>query len=102
MISLGQLCNESLQFMLHKNKLNAFKNEKLILQGNRNHSGNVLWYIIITRQNKSKQLKAPTEVAVTKQTPSTQSMDVILRRDKTAQDLLKYFHAACFSPTSKD
>ena len=28
-------------------------------------------------------------------------MNIILRKDKIAQDLEKYFHAACFSPTSR-
>ena len=28
-------------------------------------------------------------------------MNVILRKDKTGQYLAKYFHAACFSPTSR-
>ena len=87
--------------MLDKNNLNAFKNENLILQGNRSCSGNGLWDILITRQNKSVLLKAPTEAEETKQTNRSQSMTLILLKDKTAQDLAKYFRAVRFYPTPK-
>ena len=86
--------------MLDRNNLYSFKNEKVILQGNRSRSSGGLWNILITRQNKST-LKGPTEAASTKQTPSPQSMNVILQKYKSAQDLEKYPHAACFPSTSK-
>ena len=89
LISFGQICGDNCEVVLDKNNLYAFKNEKLILQGNRNHSGNVLWYIIITRQNKSISLKSPKKSEATKQTPSPQYMNFILRKDKTVQGLVK-------------
>ena len=101
LISLGKLCDENFQVMLDKNNLYAFKNEIIILQGNRSCSGDGLWDIPITMHNNSTSLKGPTEAAEKKQTPFHQSINVILCKDKTAQDSAKHFHATCFYPISK-
>ena len=69
LIPLGQLSDENFQVVLNKMKLYAFKNEKK-LQGNISGSGNGLWGIPITRQNKSTSLKSQMEAAAKKQTPS--------------------------------
>ena len=68
LISLGQLCEDNCQSMLDKNNLYDFNNEKLFFQGNRSHSGIILWSIHITSHNKSTALKSPAEAAATKQT----------------------------------
>ena len=89
LISLCKLCDDNCQVILDKKNRYAFKNEKLILQGNRSRSGDGLWDVPITRQNKSISLKSPTKSEATKQTPSPQYMNFILRKDKTVQGLVK-------------
>ena len=53
LISHVQLCDNHYQFLMDKNKLYDFKNEKIFQQGNRSRSGDFLWYIPITSKNNS-------------------------------------------------
>ena len=89
LVSLRQLCDDNCQIILDKKNFYVFKNETLILQGNRSCSVNGLWDVPKTSQNKSISLKAPTQAAIKEQTPLPQYINFILRKDKTAQYLAK-------------
>ena len=64
-----------------------------MMQGQRSTSGDGLCDIPIQGQNTTINSVIPT-------TPTSQepTMNVILRKDKTAKDLAVYLHAICFAP----
>ena len=93
LISLGQLCDDGCLVLLHKNKLLAAKEGKLVLTGNRNHV-NKLWDIPVQRNSTPKQT-----ILQSIPQPKHHTLNVIMRKDKTKSDLVQYLHAACFSPT---
>ena len=82
LISLGQLCDDNCDVTLNKTSINVFKNKQKIVQGDRNPN-NGLWDIPIPISIKPKQ----------------HSMSVIIQKSKTKQDLINFYHAACFSPS---
>lgn len=89
LISLGQLCDDDCQVLLDKTNLFAIKDNKIILQGRRSKTGDGLWDIPL-----QTSIKKPT------QAPSYQpSMNVIIRKNEPAKQLVKYLHACCFYPT---
>ena len=68
------------------------------MQGQPSKSGDRLWDIPISTPSPSRAVLSsllPTPK------PPTQSLNVIIHKDKTAHDLVNYLHAACFSPTKK-
>ena len=77
--------------MLIKKNLFAIKNDKVVLRGQRSKSGDGLWDIPIPQQ-------------ISNATPSpvlSPALNVIIRRDTATRDLIRYLHAACFSPPIK-
>ena len=62
-----------------KHKLQVFKNDKIILEGNRNYSDG-LWDVPISTS------------------PPLQSANAIISKNKSKQDLASYYHSCCFSP----
>ena len=82
LISLGQLCDDNCDINLNKTSIRVFKNKQKILQGKRNPNDR-LWDI-------------PIPVSIE---PKQHSMAVIIQKSKTKQDLIKFYHAACFSPS---
>ena len=82
LISLRQLCDDGCDVNLNKTSIKVNKNNKTILRGPRNHTDG-LWDIHIPIKKNFTQ----------------QSMSVIIQKSKTKQDLINFYHAACFSPT---
>ena len=78
LVSLGQLCDDNCNIILDKNTIQVFKDNTLIITGTRNPQDG-LWDIPLQ--------------------PPVQKLNVILRKDKTKQELANYLHACCFSPT---
>ena len=90
LVSLGQLCDDGCTVLLDKENLLALKNEEILLRGQRSTSGDGLWDIPITKTH----LQPPVQPKLPQQT-----MNVIIRKNKAKQDLVRYLHGACFSPT---
>ena len=90
LVSLGQLCDDGCTVLLDKENLLALKNEEILLRGQRSTSGYGLWDIPITKTH----LQPPVQPKLPQQT-----MNVIIRKNKAKQDLVRYLHGACFSPT---
>ena len=90
LISFGQLCDDDCEVLLQKKKCYVVKNKNIILEGTRNASDK-LWDIDIPVQTPK------TNYQVLRPTPSN-SINVIIRKRQTKQDLATYLHAACFGP----
>ena len=86
LISLGQLCNDNCTILLTKHQLHTIKEGKEILQGYQNLSDG-LWDIPLPGSAKVQ----PTRTTKHK-------LNIIIRKKQPAIDLVKYLHAACFSP----
>ena len=86
LVSLGQLCDDNCNIILDTNTIKVFKEKTLILTGTRNPRDG-LWDIPLK----------PKHLQITQ--PSVHKLNVILRKDKTKQELANYLHACCFSPT---
>ena len=119
-MSLGQLCDDNCTITLDKKQLKVFKQDQLIMQGQRSTSGDGLWDIPvaptniksistasssnnITTTTKTKCFPEHALQKTSEKTPpiSKNSINVIIRQDKSSHDLENYLHAACFSPTKK-
>ena len=90
LISLGQLCDDDCIVHLDKHKLLVFKDKTKILQGTRNHTDG-LWDVHFP----SKEL---TTHYARRAIKGTKSLNLIIHRDKTKQELAAYLHACAFSP----
>jgi hypothetical protein len=89
LISLGRLCDDDCTITLTKHLLQVTKNNKVIMRGIRNPTDG-LWDIPI--HVKSKLINS---------NPSSSfqhKANVIITKDKTKTELVKYLHACCFSP----
>ena len=91
LVSLGQLCDDNCTVVLTKGTLCAIKNDKIVLTGHRSTSGDGLWDIPIPQHSSPV---APSPI------PSP-ALNVIIRKDTATRDLIRYLHAACFSPPIK-
>ena len=91
LVSLGQLCDDNCTVILNKNNLFAIKNDKVVLKGYRSTSGDSLWDIPIP-QATSPVAHPPI---------LSSALNVIIRKDTATRDLIRYLHAACFSPPIK-
>ena len=74
---MGQLCDEGCEIKLTKENIKIYKNQHMILQGDRNLDDG-LWDV---------KLKQPHH-----------KINAIIRKDTTKYDLIHYLHACCFSP----
>ena len=92
LISIGQLCDDGCTAVLDQNTLNVFKNGHTVLRGVRNRTDG-LWDINLTAHRKIFDNHLPQSTTI-----STQSMNAIIRRDKTKLELAQYLHACAFSP----
>ena len=82
LMSLGQLCDDDCQVNLKK-KFHVIKDKKEIMKEYRN-STNGLWDI-------------PIPIHLTP--PRKQHVSVIIQKQTNKQDLIQFYHAACFLPT---
>ena len=76
-LSIGQLCNDNCIAVFSKYRLCIYKNGCLILKGVRNWT-NGLWDVVVPQ--------------------TCQSINVIVRRDRTKHELAEYLHKCAFSP----
>ena len=67
------------------------KNDRVVFRGERSKSGDGLWDIPIP-QEISNALPSPI---------SSPALNVIIRKNTATRDLIRYLHAACFSPPIK-
>jgi len=81
LISLGQLCDDNCIVHLDKQKIEVSKNNKLFLKGHRSKSGDGLWNIPIPSP-PSCRYQPPSIPQVPRQ-----SINVVLRHDKSRSDL---------------
>ena len=79
LISIGQLCDDDCIAIFDKRSLKIYKHNTLVLTGKRNWTDG-LWDIFLPRDPK-------------------QQINVIIRRDKTKQELAEYLHKCAFSPS---
>ena len=94
LISLGQLCDDGCYVLLSAESLCAIKNNKVILQGYRNPNDG-LWDIPLPTSQG-----APSPPHLVPPTRSSHKLAVIIPKKQTATELIRYLHAACFSPVS--
>ena len=85
LLSIGQLCNDDCIALFHKKFLHIYKNNKLILRGNRNQLDG-LWDIPFRQ--------CPQMFAQTKR----QVLNVILQKNKTKFQLANFYHGDMCSP----
>ena len=78
LLSIGQFCDDNCIAVFSKFKLCVYKKGKLILTGTRNWTDG-LWDIIIPQKQ--------------------QSINAIIRFDKTKYELAEYLHKCAFSPS---
>ena len=102
LVSLGQLCDDGCRVELTKTDLTVIKGNKRILHGHRNQRDG-LWDIPLERkeQGRSRHAMMVIEPSRRRQPPSDRckhTLAVIIRKDKTKEDLVRYLHAALFSP----
>ena len=100
LISLGQLCDDNCHILLTKSHLHTIKNGKTILTGYRNPRDG-LWDIPLQAVPSHQALLPNPAVPLSTSTRVPQkhhTMQVIIRKNQPACDLVKYLHAACFSP----
>ena len=81
LISLCQLCDDDCVAILDNNEINILKGRTLILKGHRNMTDG-LWYIPIT-------------------IPVMHCATVIITKDKTDTEIVKYLHGCCFILTPR-
>jgi hypothetical protein len=91
LISLGQLCDDNCTVTLTKNLLRVTKNNQVIMRGIRNPSDG-LWDIPITTRSISNSSNHSSSFQ--------HRANVIITKDKTKTELVKYLHACCFSPAT--
>ena len=96
LLSIGQLCDDNCIVIFTKNKVNVYKDNTLILQGYRSLSGDGLWNVPIYQPNPATNIQSKVNSTQIQPCPS---LNVIIRKNTTARDLVLYLHAACFSPT---
>ena len=87
LISFGQLCDDDCQVLLDKHECRVTKNQKLIMQGWRNKNDG-LWDIPIGNLPLHRKDHPPIQ----------QRINIIIRKDKTKLDLIRFLHASAFSP----
>ena len=87
LISFGQLCDDDCQVLLDKYECRVTKANKLVMHGTRNKTDG-LWDIPIG--NSPVHRKARPSIH--------QRLNIIIRRDKTKLDLVRFLHASAFSP----
>ena len=87
LISFGQLCDDDCQVLLDKYECRVTKNQKLIMQGWRNKNDG-LWDIPIGNLPLHRKDHPPIQ----------QRINIIIRKDKTKLDLIRFLHASAFSP----
>ena len=98
LLSLGQLCDDGCIVHLTKSTLHVFKNEELILTGYRNITDG-LWDVPLPQFPKQVLQSTITSSSQPPSTSSRSSCNVIIRKQTTKRDLVRYFHACSFSPS---
>ena len=78
LLSIGQLCDDGCLAIFTKQKMYIIKDKNLLLQGDRNTQDG-LWDVLLPHQQDK--------------------VCAVLRMDQTKNDLAKFLHACCFSPT---
>lgn len=79
LLSIRQLCNDDCTAIFNKYNLHIYKNDNLILKGDRNRSDG-LWDVPVMKK-------------------SQEAVNAIIRKDKTKFELAEFLHACAFSPT---
>jgi len=79
LLSIGQLCDDNCNVTFDKNKMEVYKNNEKVLTGVRNQEDG-LWDVPVKKVQLEKA-------------------NVIIRVDKTKNDLANFIHATMFSPT---
>ena len=82
LVSVGQLCDDDCEVNFSKDDMKVYKDRQLILKGKRNTTDG-LWDINLTKNDPTLR----------------QQLNVILLQNKTNQQLAKYLHACCYSPS---
>jgi len=79
LLSIGQLCDDNCNVTFDKHKMEVYKNDEKVLIGVRNQEDG-LWDVPVKKVQLEKA-------------------NVIIRVDKTKNDLANFIHATMFSPT---
>jgi hypothetical protein len=100
LLSLGQLCDDGCEIHLDSEKLTAFKNNKLILNGTRNEQDG-LWDVPIPQPPNLSDDDGWTLVKPKRKpkSPIHQKANIIIRKDKPKLELAQWLHASCGSPS---
>ncbi len=90
LVSLGQLCDDGCIVTLTKSTLQVIKNNEVIMTGHRNFNDG-LWDIPLQQDQCPPR---PPKSTI------RHSVNVIINHHKTKSQLVKFLHAACFSPAT--
>ena len=85
LISIGQLCDDNCIAILNKNTLKVIKNNKVIMEGQRNHDDGLYDIPIVKERTKPVSIQ--------------QKANVIINKNQANQQLASYYHSCLFSPT---
>jgi hypothetical protein len=112
LLSIGQLCDHGCQAVFNASTVNIIKNNKTILQGQRNPT-NGMWVIQLpapakdTFPQQAPALQQPIACSATETTAAAidapapkQALACSAIAHKTKADLVAFLHAACFSPAT--
>ena len=100
LLSLGQLCDANCTITLTKQHMHVWDyKKKLILIGIRNENDG-LWDVPLP-QDPTTLFQQFNNSINQNTTDKQHSANIIIRKDKTSSDLIRYLHATCFSPTTQ-
>jgi hypothetical protein len=95
LVSLGKLCDDDCLILLHKKWLSIMKNNEQIMKGTRNQIDG-LWDIDI--EKKVSLLPGERTSNNTSSEQPKLCVNMIIRKDRTKQELGAYLHDCAFSP----
>ena len=90
LLSIGQFCDDGCFAVFTKMHVYIVKNDKIILQGNRNPTDN-LWDINLNKKQHHDRHIPPTFL--------NHKANYIITKDKSKTELAQYLHATAFSPS---
>jgi hypothetical protein len=93
LLSIGQLCDNNCVAILDKKQINIYKQNTCVLLGTWNLNDG-LWDIPVPTAPTAQPQSAPP----TTQKWVSQSVNAIIRRDKTKTELAQFLHGCCGSP----
>ena len=88
LLSVGQICDDDCKVLFTKNDVKVIKDDKIIIQGQRSPTDK-LYNVHLPQPSNNNTL----------QSTKCNTINYIIRKDKSKTDLARYLHACAFSPS---